>query len=114
MGRPAQVSTRSISGGPVPDGIRVGPRAGQLLDRYGVRAKDLVDRHRAGDWGEVQPAIREANERAAARGMLITSRYRLADFAEVWVITGGDRQFTAVVTPEDALSDTDTSRQTRP
>jgi hypothetical protein len=84
---------------------RISASAREALCRHRVAAESLLARHRAGDWGDVAPWVREANERGAACGTLITSRYKLSEADEVWVLTGGVPRVTDVVTPANALAE---------
>jgi len=56
-----------------------------------------VARHHAGDWGEVDPERREANEFGARYGHDIVSLYRLADGRELRVETSLDHSATLVL-----------------
>ncbi|MFD1043085.1 plasmid related protein [Pseudoxanthomonas kaohsiungensis] len=65
----------------------------------------LVRRHARGDWGDVLPEDREANDAAlaAGRGRLM-SIYRVPHagaLVEAWVITEADRSSTTALAPED-------------
>jgi hypothetical protein len=58
-------------------------------------------RHAAGDWGEVCPDDRDANERALETGLRFLSVYSAADGRNFWIITESDRSVTTVLLPED-------------
>ncbi len=70
------------------------PGALKLLDWPG--ALSLIARHRRGDWGDLKPDDREANERALADGDRILSAYEV-EGERVWVITEADRSSTCVL-----------------
>ena len=50
-------------------------------------AEELVSRHRAGDWGDLSPEDKLANERALEDGSRILSAYVLDMGARIWAIT---------------------------
>ncbi len=71
-----------------------------------------LNRHRCGDWGEVDEHDRKANDDAAAMGYRLLSVYRLpspieADAGQrgrllqthLWIITESDRSTTTVLWP---------------
>ena len=58
-----------------------------------------LSRHANGDWGDVSPAHREANERALVAGMILFSVYRHRDGTPLWIVTDGDRSKTRVLLP---------------
>ena len=59
----------------------------------------LLDRHVRGDWGDLCPEDRRANEDALRHGQRLLSSYRLESGEKLWVITAGDRSETTVLTP---------------
>jgi hypothetical protein len=60
-----------------------------------------ITRHQAGDWGEVPPEDRIANDRAVVEGTRLLSAYRSAKDVVFWIITEADRSSTCVLLPED-------------
>ena len=60
-----------------------------------------LQRHQAGDWGDVDEADREANERALLEGTRLLSVYSSAAGVKFWIITERDRSVTTVLLPED-------------
>jgi len=60
-----------------------------------------LDRHQRGDWGELEPADRVANERALINGSRILSAYISGHGVKFWLITEADRSSTTVLLPED-------------
>ena len=58
-------------------------------------------RHASGDWGDVDPHDRQANELALVDGSRIFSVYHARDGQKFWVITEADRSSTCVLLPED-------------
>lgn len=60
-----------------------------------------LNRHAAGDWGDLDPEDRSANEAALSSGGRLFSSYRVAENAKLWVITEHDRSATTILLPED-------------
>ena len=60
-----------------------------------------IQRHQAGDWGDVEAHDRAANERALVEGTRLLSIYSSAAGVKFWIITEADRSATTVLMPED-------------
>ena len=60
-----------------------------------------IQRHQAGDWGDLGAEDLAANDRALGEGTRILSAYRAANGTKFWVITEADRSATTVLLPED-------------
>jgi hypothetical protein len=60
-----------------------------------------LNRHAAGDWGDLDPEDREANEDAVASGGRILSSYAIPGQGKLWAITEHDRSATTLLLPED-------------
>ncbi len=60
-----------------------------------------IQRHQAGDWGDLTNDNRAANDRALAEGTRIISAYNAANGTRFWIITEADRSATTVLLPED-------------
>ena len=58
-------------------------------------------RHAVGDWGDVTPDDRAANDDALKSGERILSVYRSATGTTFWVLTEADRSATTVLLPDD-------------
>ncbi len=58
-------------------------------------------RHAAGDWGDVTPDDRAANDDALKSGERLLSVYRSATGTTFWVLTEADRSATTVLLPDD-------------
>ena len=58
-------------------------------------------RHSSGDWGDVDPDDRAANDAALKSGERLLSVYRSATGTTFWVITEADRSATTVLLPDD-------------
>lgn len=81
---------------------------GQLVatpNALGVLSHDDIiaslGRHVRGDWGELDPEDRSANERALLHGGRLFSAYLSTKEVKFWIITECDRSVTTVLLPED-------------
>jgi hypothetical protein len=77
------------------------PGALEALARSGQSPTDFLDRHVAGDWGEVDEHDRQANEDALVDGDRLLSAYQTCLDDRLWVITEWDRSVTTLLLPED-------------
>lgn len=62
---------------------------------------NAIQRHQAGDWGDVDSHDREANNCALTEGTRLFSVYHSSKVVKFWVITEADRSATTVLMPED-------------
>jgi len=60
-----------------------------------------IQRHQAGDWGDLDAEDRGANDRALVQGTRLLSAYRAANGTRFWIITEASRAITTVLLPED-------------
>ncbi len=60
-----------------------------------------LQRHQAGDWGDVGDHDRQANDRALQDGTRLLSVYHAANQTKFWLITEADRSVTTVLLPEE-------------
>ena len=60
-----------------------------------------IQRHQAGDWGDVCAEDRQANDQALVKGTRILSVYHAGNGTRFWIITERDRSVTTVLLPED-------------
>ena len=60
-----------------------------------------LQRHQAGDWGDVDNDDRQANDQALTDETRLLSVYHTAAGIKFWVITEADRSVTTVLMPED-------------
>lgn len=58
-------------------------------------------RHASGDWDEVDPDDRAANDDALQSGGRLLSVYQSATGVTFWVLTEADRSVTTVLLPDD-------------
>jgi hypothetical protein len=67
---------------------------------------ELLERHQAGDWGDLDAFDRRENERALRSGARIFSAYETPQGGRVWIITEatddqGARRSTCILLAED-------------
>ncbi len=60
-----------------------------------------IQRHQAGDWGDVDEHDRQENELSLKKGFRLLSVYNSASGVKFWIITEADRSVTTVLLPED-------------
>lgn len=60
-----------------------------------------IQRHQAGDWGDVDEHDRQANERALVEGTRLWSVYHAVNGTKFWIITEADRSLTTALLPQD-------------
>ena len=60
-----------------------------------------IQRHQAGDWGDVAEPDRQANEHSLKEGHRLLSVYRASNGVQFWIITEADRSSSTVLLPED-------------
>ncbi len=60
-----------------------------------------LQRHLAGDWGDVSDEDRVANELALQEGDRLFSVYKKEGLPKIWVITEWDRSVTTTLFPEE-------------
>jgi hypothetical protein len=60
-----------------------------------------IRRHQAGDWGDLDPEDKSANDQALTDGTRLLSAYQAANGTKFWLITEADRSVTTVLLPED-------------
>lgn len=77
------------------------PAALELLGRYGKSPKEYLERHLAGDWGDLDPHDRRENEKALRTGARLFSAYAISPLNTLWIITEADRSSTCLLLPED-------------
>jgi hypothetical protein len=88
---PAQIKFR-------PGNISITHGAAFVIGEEFHELVELLRRHLAGDWGEVDKDDAKANEAALTHGERILSSYTVRG-EKLWVITERDRSATTVLTP---------------
>lgn len=79
------------------------PAANAALEKWDPSfvLQNLLDRHFAGDWGDLEAEDKAANDAAVKDGERIFSSYQLAPNLKIYVITEADRSATTVLLPDD-------------
>jgi hypothetical protein len=60
-----------------------------------------LQRHQAGDWGDMDEHDRQENELSLKNGFRLLSVYHAVNGIKFWIITEADRSATTVLMPED-------------
>jgi len=60
-----------------------------------------LQRHAAGDWGDLCNQDKEANSTALLRGGRLLSAFHGQNGTKFWIITEADRSATTILLPED-------------
>lgn len=76
------------------------PGALWLLANAGEGLAALLNRHQAGDWGEVSPEDARENELSAQEGFRILSSYSVGDH-RLWIIAEADHSSTCILRPDE-------------
>jgi hypothetical protein len=63
--------------------------------------RTALDRHIAGDWGDLCEADKAENELSLKEGFRLLSSYRAIDGTKFWIITEADRSVTTILLPDD-------------
>jgi len=78
------------------------PGALDALTAAGVPARDLLDRHCTGDWGDLCDDDKQENDLSVQQGFRILSAYSLPRTGvKVWIITEADRSVTTILLPDE-------------
>lgn len=72
----------------------------ELLGRTHTNPADLLRRHLAGDWGQLDQADVDENVRSLENGLRLLSNYPVGEDS-VWIITEADRSVTTLLLPEE-------------
>jgi hypothetical protein len=79
------------------------PRASLVLARSGQDARCFLQRHAAGDWGEVSDEMKEEYDHRLKKGEAITSCFATTLGERILVSTTADRQRTVVSAPDPEI-----------
>lgn len=77
------------------------PGALVAISNAGQTPFAFINRHAAGDWGEVDEHDRQENAYSLEHGFRLMSVYRTKLDEKIWVITEADRSVTTVLLPEE-------------
>jgi hypothetical protein len=84
-----------------PGSIVATPGALEAFRASGEDPLPFLQRHLAGDWGELDEHDVRENELSLEHGWRILSCYRLRNGTRIWIITEADRSVTTVLLPEE-------------
>ncbi len=77
------------------------PAALEAMQQAGQAVADILQRHAAGDWGDVCNEDWDANNAALIDGGRLVSAYTLNSGKKILVITEEDRSVTTILLPEE-------------
>jgi hypothetical protein len=77
--------------------ITVTPHAVEAFFAAHQTPHEFMDRHRAGDWGEISQYEKEQNERGLKEELRIISVYRLKTGVRIWILTNANRTATSIL-----------------
>jgi hypothetical protein len=77
------------------------PGAIDAMAKASQEPMEFIDRHRSGDWGEVDAEDWAANDQAIIHGERVLSAYMLKDGVRLWIITEADRAATTILLPSE-------------
>lgn len=77
-----------------------------VSDKFSSFVFKCLFRHKACNWGDLDPEDQEANNLALEYGSRILSSYKIPfsfgfDHSKVWIITEADRSVTTILFPSD-------------
>lgn len=77
-----------------------------VSDKFSSFVLKCLFRHKACNWGDLDPEDQEANNLALEYGSRILSSYKIPfsfgfDQSKVWIITEADRSVTTILFPSD-------------
>ena len=75
------------------------PGALKALEDANQNPFEFLERHQAGDWGELCEEDKKENEFSVLHGFRILSAYRTRNNVKLWVITEADRSSTCLLLP---------------
>jgi hypothetical protein len=81
--------------------VVVTPGRLRAFEATGQVPSHFLERHNAGDWGELSTEDIAENVLSLAEGFRLLSAYRLADQTRIWIITEADRSSTCLLLPEE-------------
>ena len=89
-----------------PGQIVATPGSLEVLEEAGQTPAFFLDKHLAGDWGDVDAEDWQANEQALVGGSRLLSAYRTLKGKKIWIITeaaddDGKRAATTILLPDE-------------
>lgn len=73
---------------------------GRLM-RDGIEVSTYLDRHRAGDWGDLDPEDQIKQTYAVKHSFYLLSSYKINDSVTLWIKTEADRSVTTLMLPSE-------------
>jgi hypothetical protein len=77
------------------------PGALKALEQANQNPFEFLERHEAGDWGELCEEDKRENEFSVRNGFRILSAYRTRNDVKIWIITEADRSVTTLLRPHE-------------
>jgi hypothetical protein len=77
------------------------PGAIEELKKAGQSPSEFLNRHLAGDWGDLCDEDRQLNNEAIENGDRVLSAYTLSTGERIWIITEADRSSTCCLRPNE-------------
>ena len=77
------------------------PGALRALEQANQKPFEFLERHQAGDWGELCEEDKRENEFSVHNDFRILSAYRTRDDVKIWLITEADRSVTTLLLPHE-------------
>lgn len=77
------------------------PGALRVLEEAGQLPREFLHRHSVGDWGNLDPHDRAANDEALREGGRLFSAYSTKNGIRLWIITEWDRSVTTILLPSE-------------
>jgi hypothetical protein len=84
-----------------PGHIVATPGALEAFRAAGEEPLPFLQRHLAGDWGELDEHDVRKNELSLLHGWRILSAYKMSNGTKFWIITEADRSSTCFLLPEE-------------
>lgn len=77
------------------------PGVQDLVVNRNLNLMKFLRRHLTGDWGDVSPASKRANDAALRQKERVLSAYEVMPNVKIWIVTEGDRQATTALLPSE-------------
>jgi hypothetical protein len=77
------------------------PGALEAIQKANQQPLEFLQRHVAGDWGDLDAEDKEANDGSLEDGTRIFSAYHTVDEVKIWIITEWDRSATTLLLPSE-------------
>jgi hypothetical protein len=84
-----------------PGQIVATPGALEAFEASGESPLAFLQRHLAGDWGELDEHDTRENELSLQHGWRLLSAYTLSTGVKVWIITEATRESTTILLPSE-------------